>query len=392
VHRPQVSIIVPTLNEAANLPLLVPRIAAAMEGRAYEILIVDDSSQDGTVAVCEELRQRFPLRLVSRRPQNGLSGAVLEGMRAAAGECLVVMDADLQHPPERICDLVVALEHGETDFAIGSRYVAGGTTGQRWTIWRRINSGIATLLARPFAGRTRDPMSGFFAMRRETFERGQNLMPLGYKIGLELMCKCGVRRPLEIPIHFGARHAGRSKLSLKQQFKYLEHLSRLYDFFFPRLSPVIKFIIATGAAWLVGFAVYAMALAKLPVEGLVAPPPAVAIAYAAAIITTAVFHLRYTRTQREFLIRPRPWRDFAVISLCEWAAAGAAAIFCSRRIMHVTALELFFYSFLAATLTRYILRKEFLQDIRGLRRDLRQETGRESRTRGSDLRRWRDAA
>ena len=374
------------------MPLLAPRIAAAVGGRAYEILIVDDSSEDGTVAVCEELRKRFPLRLISRRPRNGLSGAVLDGMRDAAGEYLVVMDADLQHPPERICDLIVALERDETDFAIGSRYVAGGTAGERWSIFRRVNSSLATLLARPFAGRTRDPMSGFFALRRETFERGRNLTPLGYKIGLELMCKCGVQRPLEIPIHFGARHAGRSKLNLKQQFKYLEHLSRLYDFFFPRLSPVIKFITATGAAWLVGFAVYLIALLKSPAEGLVAPPPAVAIAYAAAIITTAAFHLRYTRTQREFLVRPRPWRDFAVISLCEWTTAAAAAIFCSRRIMHITPLELFVYCFLAATLTRYILRKELLQDIRGIRRDLPQDRGEASRSKGSDLRHLRDAA
>jgi putative flippase GtrA len=158
------------------------------------------------------------------------------------------------------------------------------------------------------------------------------------------------------------------------------------------VSPVVKFIIATAAAWLVGFAVYLIALVKSPAEGLVAPPPAVAIAYAAAIITTAVFHLRYTRTQREFLIRPRPWRDFAVTSLCEWTTAAAAAIFCSRRIMHITSLELFFYSFLAATLTRYILRKEFLQDIRGLRRDLPQDAGGESRTQAADLRRLRDAA
>ena len=392
MHRPEISIIVPTLNEAANLPLLVPRIATALRGRAYEILIVDDSSEDGTVAVCEELRKRFPLRLISRRPRNGLSGAVLEGMREAGGEYLVVMDADLQHPPERICDLILSLENGETDFAIGSRYVTGATTGQRWSIFRRINSSIATLLARPFAGQTRDPMSGFFALRRETFERGRNLTPLGYKVGLELMCKCGVRRPLEVPIHFGARHAGQSKLSLKQQFKYLEHLSRLYDFFFPRLSPVVKFIIATAAAWLVGFSVYLIALLKSPTEGLVPPPPAVAIAYAAAIITTAVFHLRYTRTQREFLTRPRPWRDFAVISLCEWATAAAAAIVCSRRIMHITSLELFFYCFLAATITRYILRKELLQDIRGLRRDLPQDSADASQTRGSDLRRLRDAA
>jgi dolichol-phosphate mannosyltransferase len=242
-------------------------------------------------------------------------------------------------------------------------------------------------------------MSGFFALRRETFERARHLTPLGYKIGLELMCKCGVHQPVEVPIHFGARTAGRSKLNVKQQFKYLEHLSRLYDFCFPRLSPVFKFLIATASAWLVGFAVYLLALRKTRAEGLIAPPPAIAIAYAAAIITTAAFHLRYTRTQREFLIRPRPWRDFAVISLCEWATAATAAVFCSRRVFQITAAELFAYSFFAATVTRYVLRKEFLQDLRGLRKEIRQDelaprpsTPTKAPTAPSDLRDLKDAA
>jgi glycosyltransferase involved in cell wall biosynthesis len=382
------------LNEAENLPVLIPRIAAALAGRTHEILIVDDSSADHTTFVCDQLAGRFAVRLIVRTPENGLSGAVLQGLHEARGEYLVVMDADLQHPPENIPDLLLPLEKDEADFTIGSRYASGGTTGAEWSIFRRMNSRAATLLARPFAGETHDPMSGFFALRRATFERARQLTPLGYKIGLELMCKCGIERPREIPIHFATRHAGRSKLNVKQQFKYLEHLSRLYDFFFPRLSPVVKFMIATASAWLVGFAVYLLALAKARADGLVAPPPAIAIAYGAAIITTAAFHLRYTRTQKQFLIRPHPWRDFAVISLCEWATASVAAVFCSRRILDVTAGELFLYCFSAATITRYILRKEFLQDLRGLRKGIREEEqrAREIMAVANDLRSMRDAA
>ncbi len=378
---PQISIIVPTLNEAENLPLLVPRIAAALSGRAFEILVIDDSSQDRTPEVCAALSRRYPLRLIVRKPENGLSGAVLQGLREAAGEHLVVMDADLQHPPERIIDLLAPLETGESDFTLGSRYAAGGSTQSTWSFFRRLNSKAATLLARPFAGDTRDPMSGFFALRRETF-----------KIGLELICKCGVQRPREIPIHFATRQAGRSKLNVRQQFKYLEHLSRLYDFFFPRSAPVIKFLIATACAWIVGFAVYLVALAKSRADGFVAPPPAIAVAYAAAIITTAVFHLRYTRTQREFLIRPHSWRDFTMISLCEWASAAATAIFCSHRIRQISPLELFVFSFLAATLTRYVLRTGFLHDLRGLRKQLRRDDVQPAATAAADLRRARDAA
>jgi dolichol-phosphate mannosyltransferase len=401
MNAPRVSIIVPTLNEAENLPTLVTRIDAAMSGWTYEVLILDDSSADRTPDVGAELSRRFPVKLIVRRPKDGLSGAVLEGLRAAAGELLVVMDADLQHPPEQIPELLRPLEENAADFVVGSRYTPGGTTRTEWSFLRRVNSRAATLLARPFAGETHDPMSGFFALRRETLRRARHLTPLGYKIGLELMCKCGVERPVEVPIHFGTRHAGRSKLNVKQQFKYLEHLSRLYDFFFPRVSPMVKFIVATASAWLVGFAVYLIALAKSHADGLVAPPPAVAIGYAAAIITTAAFHLRYTRTQRQFLIRPRPWRDFAVISLCEWATAAGAAVFCSRRVFQITALELFVYCFGAATVTRYVLRKEFLQDLRGLRKEIRLEEMRPHRPavaaataaeQGADLRGARDAA
>jgi len=367
---PQVSIIIPTLNESANLTPLVSRISAALAGISHEILIVDDSSPDSTVQVCCDLARTFPLKLITRLPKDGLSGAVLDGLRESTGEYLVVMDADLQHPPEKIVELLAPLKNKQADFVIGSRYVPGASTRESWSILRRLNSRAATALARPFAGDTHDPMSGFFALKRTTYERATHLTPLGYKIALELMCKCRVERSriTEIPIDFGERAAGESKLSIKQQFKYLEHLSRLYDFFFPRLAPIAKFLIATAVAWGMGLAVYALALSKSAVEGLVAPPPAIAIAYAAAIITTAVFHLRYTRTQREFLLCDRPWRDFTLIALAEWSTACAVSVFCSHRVMHITAAELFIYSFTAATIMRYIVRKELSQDLRGLRK------------------------
>src|SRR6185295_1667360 len=101
-----------------------------------------------------------------------------------------------------------------------------------------------------------DPMSGFFGIKRSTFEGAQRLTPLGYKIALELMCKCRVTNVREVPIHFAERTAGESKLSLKQQFRYLEHLSRLYDFTYPRLSPMAKFSIVSCFAWFVGAAIF----------------------------------------------------------------------------------------------------------------------------------------
>ena len=362
---PQISLIIPALNEAANIPPLLEQIAAALGGRAYEVIIVDDNSRDDTQDVCARLAQSYPLKLIVRAdPKNGLSGAVLCGMTEARGEIFVVMDADLQHPPAKLPEIIAPLETGEADFVVGSRYMRGGSTGGRWGVFRKINSRVATILARPFAGHASDPMSGFFALRRETFTRGQRLTPLGYKIGLELMCKCRVERVREIPIHFAERTRGESKLTLAQQFKYLEHLSRLYDFCFPRLSPIVKFLVVTAAAWLAGFAVF-IETTCAAIGSRAAP---VGFGYLAAIAVTAVFHLRYVRTQREFLVRRHPWWDFVFSSLAEWTAAALVAIYLTSRVPGIRLTELFFIPFTAAMFVRYVFRKEFLLDIRGLRR------------------------
>ncbi len=365
-HTPDVSIVVPALNEGENIPLLVPRLAAVMGGRSFEVIVVDDASRDRTPDVCAELVKSFPLRLLVRnQPKYGLSGAVLEGIAAARGRTLVVMDADLQHPPERVPALLEALDGG-ADFALGSRYVPGGSTDDKWTFFRKVNSWVATFLARPFAGRVRDPMSGFFALRRSTFDRAERLTPLGYKIALELMCKCRVHDVREVPIHFGLRTKGESKLTLKQQFRYLEHLSRLYDFTFPRASPISKFSIATIAGFVIGLGIFESLV--MTDTGRLA---ATAWGYFVSILVTAVFHVRYVRTQREFLLTRRPWVDFIVICAAEWIAAVLSALWLVHHAAAVPAVEAFLISFGCATVVRYVLRKEFLQDVRGLRKELR---------------------
>ncbi len=365
---PSVSIIVPAWNEAENLPLLVPRIAAALADRTFEVVIVDDGSRDGTVEACRILADRYPVRLLVRdRPDHGLSGAVLAGIAAATGDTLAVMDADLQHPPERLPDLLAAVETGSADFALGSRYVPGGSTDDQWTLFRQLNSTVATLLARPFAGAVRDPMSGFFALRRSTFDRAERLTPLGYKIALELMCKCRVNRVQEVPIHFGLRTRGTSKLSLAQQFRYLEHLSRLYDFTFPRASPIVKFAITVVVGFVVGLGTF---LSVGMAGG--SPTAATAAGYLAAIGVTALFHARYVRTQRAFLATARPWLDFCVIAALEWAAAvTAAAWLVHNALPRVGPAQRFTIPFGLGLAVRYVLRKELLQDVRGLRRDPR---------------------
>jgi dolichol-phosphate mannosyltransferase len=226
-----VSVIVPTYREADNLPLLVPRIAAALHAlrRPGEILVIDDDSPDETQAVCARLARAHPLRLVTRRGERGLATAVLHGLRLAGGEVVVVLDADLSHPPEAIGALVAELERPPADFVLGSRYVAGASTDEGWGLFRRLNSLVATALARPITT-ARDPMAGFFAVHRSTVAAARPLDPVGYKIALELIVKCGCRHVREVPIHFADRVKGESKLNLREQINYLRHLARLYRF------------------------------------------------------------------------------------------------------------------------------------------------------------------
>lgn len=230
--NPTVSIIVPTYREVGNIPELVERVfAACWESRIdAELILVDDDSRDGTENLAERLNRDYPVRLIVRKQDRGLSSAVLEGLRQARGSLFVVLDADLQHPPERIPALVKTLQEGGCDFVTATRYAAGGSIHERWPLGRRWASRLATLAAQPIMP-VSDPMSGFFGLTREVWQRGAaQLNPIGYKIALELYVKCGCRRPAEVPIAFGTRRAGESKAGLREGWRYLRHLIRLYLF------------------------------------------------------------------------------------------------------------------------------------------------------------------
>lgn len=360
----RISIIVPTLREVANLHTLVSRIAAALSGRAYEVIIVDDDSRDGTEQLCADLAKTYPVRCIVRTdPVDGLGGAVLLGLREARGDIFVVMDADLQHPPERLPALIEPIENGSAEFAVGSRCVEGGSTSGDWPLSRRFTSWVAKTLASNFAGNLQDVMSGYFALPRAVFERGEHLAPLGFKIGLELMCKCRVTKLVEVPIHFGARSAGESKLDTREKFRFLEHLSRLYDFRFPRVIPLIKFAIVVTLAGLVGLAAY-QALTRL--HNLYLWQCSL-MSYALVVVVTALFHHRYIRAQQHWLVRPHPWLDFLCSAAAELVACGVVAFYLDHRLRIPTAWELFLAPFGCAVVVRYILRKELLLDVRGLR-------------------------
>ncbi len=258
-----VSIVVPTYREAENIPLLVRRIYVTMLDvpKDYEIIIVDDNSPDGIEHVVRDLkREGYPIRLIVRTKERGLSSAVIRGFRESSAELLVCMDADLSHPPERLREMIEMLEQDESaEFVIGSRYVKGGSTDDDWGFFRLINSKVATALARPFTS-VKDPMAGFFALPAHVFERARNLNPCGYKIGLELIVKCGIANIQEAPIHFRDRLYGQSKLNFREQLRYLRHIKRLADFKFGGFSQLAQFLTVGASGMAVDLLLYAVML------------------------------------------------------------------------------------------------------------------------------------
>jgi dolichol-phosphate mannosyltransferase len=220
-HAQSVSIVVPTLNEEENIAPLVSQISVcAIPFR--EILFVDDHSTDATRSQIRALEGNHAVRLIEQDDGDlGLAGAIMSGARAAEGEILLVMDADLSHPPERIKDLLAPLLAGTADLVVGSRYINGGAT-QGWPMWRRIVSRAGAALAYPLTG-LHDSMCGFFAIGRS---RLLELAPetSGFKIVFETVVRAGgTLRVREIPITFRERTRGRSKMSLDIALRFFFH-------------------------------------------------------------------------------------------------------------------------------------------------------------------------
>lgn len=252
---PRLSLVVPTYNEADNLPHLLERVATALPNVDFELVIVDDGSPDGTADQAEELREQYDfLRVVRRRGKRDLALSVIEGFRRSSGEVLTVMDADLQHPPEKLVDLLEAIDDG-ADVAVGSRYVPGGEIEQ-WPLLRRLFSkgatGIAHLLL-PGCREIKDPLSGFFMLRSRVIE-GVELRPVGYKILLEILVRGRCSRVEEVPFIFQDRERGSSSLVASEYGKYLRHLWRLaWDT--GEIHRFVKFMLVGGSGVLVNLAV-----------------------------------------------------------------------------------------------------------------------------------------
>jgi dolichol-phosphate mannosyltransferase len=230
--RSKLCLIVPALKEADNIPTLLNRLQGALENVKfdYEIIIVDDDSQDGTAEIVQGYAKNdCRVRLLVRKGQRGLAGAVIHGWRHTDATLLGVIDADLQHPPELLPALLDAIDDGH-DIAVASRY----TTPNRdsvsdWSKVRYFISRCSTWATTPLQQRgvrIKDPMSGYFVVRRECVE-GLDLQPQGFKILLEILVKGRLRNAAEIPFRFATRHAGKSKADFRVAIDYFSLLRKL---------------------------------------------------------------------------------------------------------------------------------------------------------------------
>jgi dolichol-phosphate mannosyltransferase len=237
-----VSVVLPTYNESASLPVLVPRIDAALReaGLNAEIIIVDDNSPDGTADVARELAKAHPVRVLKRTEERGLATAVLAGFALSEARVCVVMDADGSHPVSALPQMVRMILEDKAEIVVGSRHVPGGGS-EDWPLFSQLKSRFAASLAIGLSGMT-DPTTGFMAIRRDKLE-GLALDPVGWKIVLEVVVKAHPARLAEVPIVFTDREHGESKQSLRVLGEYLTHLYKLYKFRFPGLIEFLKFCV-----------------------------------------------------------------------------------------------------------------------------------------------------
>ncbi|QYX33680.1 glycosyltransferase [Sphaerospermopsis torques-reginae] len=226
------SLVIPTYKERDNIENIVNILTGLLDAAIpnnYELIVVDDDSQDLTWQVAQSLIPDYPqLRVMRRQEERGLSSAVIRGWQAATGRVLGVIDGDLQHPPEVLLQLLEKIEAG-ADLALASRHVDGGGVSS-WSVVRRFLSRGAQVLGLIILpgvlGRVTDPMSGYFMVRRSAIA-GATMNPVGYKILLEVIGRGNVREIAEVGYVFRERTEGESKVTWKQYIEYIQHLIRL---------------------------------------------------------------------------------------------------------------------------------------------------------------------
>jgi dolichol-phosphate mannosyltransferase len=230
-ERAALAVVVPTLNEAANLAVVLDRIRASLAALPvpYELIVVDDDSRDGTENIVHGISAADPrVRLLVRRGERGLAGAITDGWKRTQAEVVGVIDADLQHPPELLPQLWAKIKNG-CDLAVASRYAEPGSM-RGWNPLRRLVSQVGVVLAKPVQRRSiqvKDPLSGFFLVRRRCLE-GLEFERHGFKLLLEILVRANIGSVAEVPFVFGTRQQGASKAGLGTGLHYFFLLGRLW--------------------------------------------------------------------------------------------------------------------------------------------------------------------
>lgn len=262
----QLGVVLPTYNERKNLRTMVARLDQALAGISWEVIVVDDNSPDGTSDEARAIAQEDPrVHVIQRIGRRGLSSAAIEGMCATAAPVVAVMDADHQHDPALLPQMLAAIESGDYDLAYASRFAEGASTEQ-WGRPDRVKaSNIANRIANKVTGvELTDPMSGYFMLRTETLRAdAHRLSGVGFKILLDILAT--VEEPLrikELPMNFAARAEGESKLDRTVVFEFL---IGLYDKWLGRIIPTRFALFGTVGAMgaVVHFSILALMLRML---------------------------------------------------------------------------------------------------------------------------------
>jgi dolichol-phosphate mannosyltransferase len=224
----ELSIVVPTYNESENVPLLIEKLSAVLTGISWEVIFVDDDSRDGTAGVVRRLAQSAAtnatggVRVVQRIGRRGLSSACVEGALASSAPYIAVMDGDLQHDEKLLPRMLEALKKDGTEIVVGSRFVPGGDVGEFAANRIKISKAGARLARLIVKQDLSDPMSGFFMLRRDVFERVvRHLSAKGFKILLDIFASSQTPlKAVELPFTFGSRIKGESKLDTMVAWEY----------------------------------------------------------------------------------------------------------------------------------------------------------------------------
>jgi dolichol-phosphate mannosyltransferase len=316
----ELALVIPTLNEQGNVASLVERLERVLAGIAWEVIFVDDDSTDGTREAIQPIARRDPrVRLLHRIGRRGLASACIEGWLATSAPYIAVIDADMQHDERLLPEMLHALKSEPLDIVVGSRYVEGGGMGQLSAGRVRI-SGFATRLGRRILrADIADPMSGFFMIRRDAFDRAvRNLSGIGFKILMDLFASSP--EPLrykELAYEFRTRSYGDSKLDTLVAWEYVMLVG---DKLVGHIIPVrfLSFALVGGLGLVIHLCVLGVSLRLLGFS--------FEISQAAATLIAMVsnFALNNVLTYRD--LRLRGW-DFlrGLVSFFLVCAAGAVA-------------------------------------------------------------------